>query len=264
MPKPKASSPKPEAESLELGPLATTESPSYEQLAQDLVEGLAHSVSDDDAEAPTDRASVEATNGDGAADHSDEQREVLRRISMLERDNELLRAQLTGSPSKAKPEPDPFKPPEIQTYEGYESFQEGEYNKRIANIYHELDRLQRQNAELVTELRSSRRETDFDSFKRDHQDWQDYEQDMLDIADRLGTLPKNYKGLTELYQTAKERREITKLRQAERASRNAGPVPRSNGSRTVLRDRMEAGSGKRALSIEESLRDAARQMVRRG
>lgn len=268
MPKPDPSRAQSADDAPELGDLAID----FEGASRDLVEGLVAEGDDDEAE--NRRAASEQVDDDGIeADFSEEnihqlpkeQQVIARRLLKLERENELLRVQVAArnGTQASKPEPAPWKPPEINQVEGYEEFQRVEYGPRMNELYRQNHLLKQQVAELVREVKTSKREDDLGQFQRDHKDWQQYEQDMLSVADKLGGVPTTYDGLVELYQTVKERRENAKLKASIQAGRKAGSLPRSNGARTQMRDRLESGNGQQARDVVEAMKQAARQMKMR-
>lgn len=191
-----------------------------------------------------------------------QQRALAREILKMRRENELLREQ--ARPGRQEPdetddewEPDEW---EIPDRPGFEELMP-DYRTRMNYLYREVQALKRENDRLSQLMVIDRSQDHLSRFKRDVKDWKQYEQAMLDHAERMGGFPSDYDGLLELYETVRDRAEVKRLRQDSAAQRRAGPSPRVGTTRTASRERLQsAPANGKPLSIQEAIRQAARRM----
>jgi hypothetical protein len=242
----------------------------YEELGQNLITGLAGSVTDDDTEAPTPPAPGSADDGDAELELSEEsihklparERALARRLLSAERQLELMEARLSGGiPQRQATIEEEFEDIEYPEIEGFEA-QNGILRDKLNTIFHRVQKLERDNRSLREQTQVDRATDFLNQFKVQTPDWAQYEQSMLEFADSIGAMPHDLAGLQKLYRAVKAERENDRLRKDAEAAKRAGSVPRATPTRTVNRDRMESGNGKRNMTLEESLRQAARTMLR--
>lgn len=129
------------------------------------------------------------------------------------------------------------------------------------SLYQEIRALKAELGTMRQAQTLQRADTVLDTFTSRHPDYKGVEQDMVALAEELGHMPTNLKGLERLYQVASQNKKFQRLEADRKAGEKAGPSPRVGGGRTSVREQMERNPNKK-LTLEESLRLGAMQMAR--